>query len=155
MRRRRFLSLFGLPALLPAGASAITLQEIPHPRAAVAAPAGALSWDLLGTAGPLQVAGTGLSRFPAEIRALGGTEVTLYGYLYPLDDGPAHRRFLIGGLAYHCAQCMTGDPTQFVLAAAAEPVAYRDEPMLVQGRLELIEDPASRLFYRLSGARAR
>lgn len=154
MRRRHFLSLFAVPALLPAGASALTLQEIPHPRAAVRAPADAVSWDLLGEAGPLQVADAALSRFPAELRALGGTEVKLYGYLYPLEEGPAHRQFLLGGLAYHCGLCLLSDPTQLVLATAAQPVAYQDEPVLVQGRLELVEDPDSRLFYRLTGARA-
>jgi hypothetical protein len=155
MRRRRFLAS-GLvaAALAPAAARALTIEEIPHPRRPAAVPAGAVAWETLARAGGVHLAPEGVSRFPAALRALAGREVTLYGHMYPLQETGPHGRFLLAGDSYHCAYCMAADTRRIVLVEAAAPLAFREEPFALRGRLALVEDEASALFYRLTGARA-
>ena len=47
---------------------------------------------------------------------------------------------------------MMGELNRLVAVKAAEPVARADGPLVIRGRLRLLEDEASPLFYRLDAA---
>jgi hypothetical protein len=59
---------------------------------------------------------------------------------------------MFGALQFHCAGCMMGELNRMVAVKAAEPVADADGPLVIRGRLRLLEDEASPLFYRLEAA---
>lgn len=159
MQRRHFLSAFTVSAaglVLASGpAAALSLEPMPaHLRPGVAPAEGALDWDLLAEAGDTMLRDGEISRFPAALRALDNADISLTGYMMPFRDGAQHAEFLLGGLQFHCASCMTQDLTRLVAVRAAAPVAYQDAPVLLSGRLRLLEDSQSPLFYRLDEARA-
>jgi hypothetical protein len=154
MRRRHFLSLFAATSLAPVAADALTLQTIEHPLRPAGAPAGALSWDLLASAGPERFAGDRLSRFPESLRALDGQDVLLAGFMFPVGEGDSHSRFLLSGFAWHCGLCSLQDTTQLVDVTSLAPVPFTPGTLALRGRLHLVEDPGLRLFYRLGEARA-
>lgn len=164
MLRRNFLSAFSVTAAgglalgatldtAPAGAMSMETRAL-HPRYGLPAPSpGALDWDLLAQAGETRFIDGELSRFPAAIRTLQGREVMLQGYMLPFREAPAHAEFLLGALQFHCGGCMMGDLARIVAVKARRAVALSDAPLLLQGRLRLIEQDQSPLFFRLEGAR--
>lgn len=159
MQRRHFLSAFTASAagfaLASGPAPALTLEPLPdHLRTSVVPRDGALDWDMLAEAGETALRDGEISRFPASLRALADTEVKLTGYMMPFQKGERHSEFLLGGLQFHCTGCMTQDLTRLVAVRAAAPVGYQDLPVLLTGRLRLLEDRQSPLFYRLDEARA-
>lgn len=160
MRRRHFLAAsaagFACTASIlgaASPASALSLQDAPaHLRLGAPMVEGALDWSQLARAGESMFRDGRISRFPADLHALDGKEVTLAGYMMPFRDGDAHSEFMLGALQFHCTGCMTGDLNRLVAVKAAEPVVYSDGPLVIRGRLRLLEDEASPLFYRLDNA---
>ncbi len=144
MHRRRFLSLFAAPALVPVAANAFSVRQIDHPLRAVEPEGGALSWNALAEAVD--------NRFPDTVRQLDGTEVTLAGFIFPYEAGDRQTRFLLSAYAWHCATCATRDLSQLIDVTATAPLPFTPEQVLIKGRLELLDAPA-RLYYRLTNAR--
>lgn len=152
MQRRLFLSLFSAASLAPLGARALTVQTA-HPRIAAPGDDDGIGWDLLAQAGGIHLVDGRVSRFPAAINELAARDtVHLIGYMYPFSESGPHDRFLLAAYAYHCAYCMTSDPSQLVLVEAAQPVGFTAGPVALTGKLVLVEDADSRLFYRLTAA---
>jgi hypothetical protein len=156
MRRRQFLtaSAAGFACTAAAGpALALSLEEAPaHLRLGAPAVDGTLDWSLLARAGDSMFRDGQISRFPADLRAMDGREITLAGYMMPFRDAAQHSEFMLGALQFHCAACMMGDLSRIVAVKAARPVAYADAPLVIRGRLRLLEDSASPLYYRLDAA---
>lgn len=160
MRRRQFLTAsaagFACTATVLGTASparALSLEEAPaHLRLGAPAVDGALDWAQLARAGESMFRDGRISRFPADLHALDGQQVTLAGYMMPFRDGDRHSEFMLGALQFHCAGCMMGDLNRLVAVKAAEPVADADGPVVVRGRLRLLESETSPLYYRLDGA---
>lgn len=160
MRRRQFLAAsaagFACTAATMGAVSparAISLQEAPaHLRLGPPAIDGALDWSRLARAGASMFRDGRISRFPADLHALDGQEVTLAGYMMPFRDADAHSEFMFGALQFHCSGCMMGELNRMVAVKAAAPVAQADGPLVIRGRLRLLEDEASPLFYRLDAA---
>lgn len=156
MRRRQFLTASAAGFACTAAASpalALSLQEAPaHLRLGAPVVEGALDWSQLARAGASMFRDGRISRFPADLHALDGKEVTLAGYMMPFTDAERHSEFMLGALQFHCAGCMMGELNRMVAVKAAEPVAHADGPLVIRGRLRLLEDEASPLFYRLDHA---
>lgn len=156
MRRRQFLaaSAAGFACTAAAGpASALSLQEAPaHLRLGPPAVDGTLDWAQLARAGASMYRDGRISRFPADLHGLDGKEVTLVGYMMPFNDADRHSEFMFSALQFHCAGCMMGELNRMVAVTAAKPVAYADRALVIRGRLRLLEDEASPLFYRLEDA---
>ena len=158
MRRRQFLtaSAAGFACTATAGpALALSLEEAPaHLRLGPPDIEGALDWNLLARAGESMFRDGRISRFPAALHALDGQDVMLAGYMMPFRDGERHSEFMLGALQFHCPACMMGDLNRLVAVKAATPIAQTDGPLAIRGRLRLLEDSASPLYYRLDAATA-
>lgn len=161
MRRRQFLaaSAAGFACTAAGPASALSLEEAPeairaHLRLGPPAVDGTLDWSQLARAGESMFRDGRISRFPADLHALDGQEVTLAGYMMPFRDGERHSEFMLGALQFHCPACMMGDLNRLVAVKAAVPVTYAERPLVIRGRLRLLEDEASPLYYRLDAATA-
>ena len=156
MRRRQFLAASAAGFACTAATSpslALSLQEAPaHLRLGPPAMDGALDWSQLARAGESMFRDGRISRFPADLHALDGQEVTLAGYMMPFSDADRHREFMLGALQFHCAGCMMGELNRMVAVKAAQPIAQADGPLAIRGRLRLLEDESSPLYYRLDDA---
>ena len=158
MRRRQFLtaSAAGFACTAAAGpALALSLEEAPaHLRLGPPDLAGALDWSQLARAGESMYRDGRISRFPADLHVLDGQDVTLAGYMMPFHDGERHSEFVLGALQFHCPACMMGDLSRLVAVKATAPITHTEGPLAIRGRLRLLEDSASPLYYRLDAATA-
>ena len=73
----------------------------------------------------------------------------LQGYVLPLEAGQTHRRFLLSAWSPSCPFCLTAGPEAMVEVKARKAVKYSLDPVVVQGRLELLADDPAGMFYRL------
>lgn len=120
-------------------------------------PEDTVSWDVLGTMdikveviAPLQTQMT--KSFTDEVKALDDQTVQIMGFLYPLEGGVMHDRFLLTAWPPSCPFCLPAGPTLMVEVQAAEPVEFSEGAILMAGRFDLLENDPSGMYYRLQEA---
>ena len=123
------------------------------------APPAALSWQELmdlevrvETPAPLQTVFH--VSYPESLKARDGTVVRIKGFMYPLEAGETHTYFLLSALPPSCPFCLPASARGLVEVQCDEGIRYTLEPVLLEGRFELLEDAATGLHYRLDNARA-
>ena len=77
----------------------------------------------------------------------------LMGFLFPLEGGIEHARFLLTAWPPSCPFCLPAGPAQMVEVFCAEPIAYSEGAIVIAGTFELLHDDPSGLYYRLHDAR--
>lgn len=126
-------------------------------------PKGATDWKLLGTAKENIIQGKtedGLDfgyvkpEFTPEIQALDGQEITLKGYMFPLDQGDDQSLFLFGPFPLTCPfQYHVGPSLVVEVHAQEHPIAFNYEAITIKGIFEVVpEDRDYSVFYRLQNA---
>ena len=126
------------------------------------APAAALTWDELmnleitvETPAPLQTIFH--VSYPDSLKAKDGTVVRIRGFMYPLEAGETHTYFLLSALPPSCPFCLPASARGLVEVMCDEGVRYTLEPVLIEGRFELMEEDdamGTGLHYRLNSARS-
>jgi hypothetical protein len=139
---------------LPWPAALAQAPQAPHdPQTSMLPDArGAVAWSLLSRTAIRKVDGKLAPDFPSALRPLNGRTVKVQGYLLPLEAGQAHKRFLLSAWSPSCPFCVTAGPEAMVEVKSKHAVKYSLEPVVVQGRLELLENDPSGMFYRLVDA---
>ena len=162
MMPRTFATIFATLALA-AGASALTLaagvaaqtpKGLQVPGGGLeTAPAGTIPWELLQQAKTVQKSDKKFGPvFTKEIRSLDKKQVKLYGFMMPLDQSRLQKRFLLASFPPHCSFCLPGGPESMVEVIADKPVEFTYEPIIVAGRLAVLDDDV--VYYRLTNANA-
>ena len=121
-------------------------------------PDGVISWDTLSklqvkteVQGPLRAVFT--TSYSDEIEALDGAQVKLMGFLFPLEGGLEHERFLLTAWPPSCPFCLPAGPTHMVEVFCEEPVEFTEGAIVMAGRFEVLQDDPSGLYYRLHEGR--
>jgi uncharacterized protein len=121
-------------------------------------PEGVVGWDTLGqlevrteVIAPLQAQFH--TEYSEAIKALDGEKVKLMGFIYPLEGGLEHKRFLLTAWPPSCPFCLPAGPSQMVEVFCDEPVEFTEGAILMAGQFELLEDDPTGLYYRMHGAR--
>lgn len=121
-------------------------------------PEGVVGWDILGNldvrtevVAPLQAIFH--TDYSDEIRALEGQEVKLMGFIYPLEGGLEHERFLLTAWPPSCPFCLPAGPSQMVEVLCEEPIEFTEGAIVMGGRFELLEDDPSGMYYRMRDAK--
>jgi uncharacterized protein len=118
-----------------------------------AAPAGTVPWEILQQAKTVQKADKKFGpEFTTDIRRLDKQNVKVYGFMMPLDQSRLQKRFLLASFPPHCAFCMPGGPESMIEVIADKPVEFTYEPIVVAGRMAVLDDDI--VYYRLTGASA-
>lgn len=94
------------------------------------------------------------ARFPSELKALDGTEVRIAGYMTPLENSERQRHFVISSQPPHCFFHFMGGPASVAEVLSPDGVRFSYDPMVLSGRLELLESSDLGIVYRLTDARA-
>lgn len=129
-----------------------------HPAPALATPSGqagaqgVLPWQTLAQVDLVKQNGRYGPRFSPEILALADKLVTLRGFMMPLEPGGRQKHILLTATAPTCAYCMPGGPESVVEVKLAQSVKYGFEPLVVSGRLQVLQNDPMGLYYRLSDA---
>src|SRR5262249_48443297 len=90
--------------------------------------------------------------FSKDVAALDNKIVKLQGFMMPLDLGGGQKRFLLAAQSTDCAYCVPTGPEGLIEVQARNPVKYGLDPITVTGKLVLVRDDASGLFYRMTDA---
>jgi hypothetical protein len=118
------------------------------------APRDLVLWGDLARAGLTRKHGEyKLTYVPGKIRGLHGKQVTLVGYMTAIGEGERHMRFLLSAQPLICDEChVVASPTTTVEINTPRPQKQTDEPLMVQGTLEIVEDNPNGLVYRINKA---
>src|SRR6059036_1152979 len=147
---RLFLALT-LMLLQPAAAQTVapTSAAAPHdPRTSMLPDArGAVPWSLLSAATIKMAKGKLGPDFPAALRPFSGKTVKLQGYILPIEAGQTHSYFLLSAWSPTCPFCQTAGPEAMVEVRARTAVKYSIDPVVVEGRLMLLENVPGGVFY--------
>lgn len=150
-----FLRVF-LSAVLAAalGAHAQAPKGLQVPGGGVqASPAGTVPWEVLQQAKTVQKADKRFGpEFTPEIRKLDKQSVKVFGFMMPLEQARLQKRFLLASFPPHCPYCMPGGPESMIEVLADKAVEFTYEPVVVSGRLAVLDDDV--VYYRLTGASA-
>jgi len=113
---------------------------------------GVLSWALLASVQVRQERTRVRPLYSPTLLALDGKRVRVQGFMMPLDAAPRQTHFLLSGVPTSCPFCIPAGPEGMVEVKARAGVRQGIDPVLVEGRLQLLRDDPYGLFYRLVDA---
>jgi hypothetical protein len=149
---RLLLSLFAalaMPVLaqhqLPPGAEPGQFKPLPERNDVV-------SWKLLSQVELVKQKDRYVPQFAAGVAALDKKEVKVQGFMMPLQMGDKQTHFVLSAMPQSCAFCLPGGPESLVEVKSKTPVKYTFEPVVLTGKLAVLKDDPTGVFYRLTDA---
>ena len=111
-----------------------------------------VSWKLLAQVELVKMKDKYVAQFSSDVAALDKKEVKVQGFMMPLEMGDKQSHFILAATPVDCAFCMPGGPESFVEVKAKKPLAFGFEPVLLSGKLAVLKDDPTGIFYRLTDA---
>ena len=111
-----------------------------------------VSWKLLAQVELVKVKDRFVPQFSSGVAALDKKEVKVQGFMMPLQMGDKQTHFVLSAMPQSCPFCLPGGPESLVEVKTKSPVKYTFEPLVLSGRLEVLKDDPTGVFYRLSDA---
>ncbi len=91
--------------------------------------------------------------FSNEIQKLEGKEVTIKGYIIPVEGYKSHKEFIFSAYPYSmCFFCGGAGPETVMEVKAKSPVAFTADPITIKGILHLNATDINKLMFSLSNA---
>ena len=91
--------------------------------------------------------------FSNEIQKLEGKEVTIKGFIIPVEGYKSHKDFILSAYPYSmCFFCGGAGPETVMEVKAKNPVAFTADPVTIKGTLHLNSNDINKLMYSLSNA---
>jgi hypothetical protein len=113
---------------------------------------GAVPWSLLTSVKVRKVGTRLLPDYPQNVKSLNNTTVKVQGFMMPLEPGEKQRHFLVTNVPVTCSFCIPSGPEALIEVKAKAPVRYQIEPVVLEGKLAVLADDKTGLYYRLSDA---
>jgi len=111
-----------------------------------------VSWNLLAQVELVKQKDRYLPQFSQGVAALDQKEVKLQGFMMPLEMGDKQTHFVLSALPVTCAFCLPGGPEALVEVKTRQPVKYSFDPIVVRGRMSVLKDDPTGVFYRITDA---
>ena len=90
-----------------------------------------------------------------SVKALNGREVTISGFMLPLDAKEKSNHFLLERRAPTCAFCPPGEPNEIMEVFSSKPMAWQENQATFSGTLVLPNDTRNMIFFQLKDAVSR
>ncbi|MDP1742749.1 DUF3299 domain-containing protein [Polaromonas sp.] len=90
--------------------------------------------------------------FTASQMGMNDKTQRIQGFMMPLEPGKKQRHFLLSSVPLSCSFCLPGGPESMVEVKTRTPVEYSMEPVVVEGRLQVLHDDPYGLYYRINDA---
>ena len=150
MNRALLALLFlALPALAqhqpPAGAPGTPVPQLPDRKDVV-------SWKTLAQVELVKQKDRYVPQFSSNVTALDKKEVKIQGFMMPLEMGDKQTHFVLSAMPTTCSFCMPGGPESLVEIKTKKPVKYTFEPIVMTGKLAVLKDDPTGVFYRIVDA---
>ena len=89
--------------------------------------------------------------FSADVEALAGQEITVKGYIIPVEGYKSHKEFVFSAYPYNmCFFCGGAGPETVMEVYAKDAIKYTAEAVILKGKLELNSADINRLIYILN-----
>jgi len=111
-----------------------------------------VSWKLLAQVELVKMKDKFVPQFSSGVAALDKKEVKVQGFMMPLEMGDKQTHFILSAMPVSCAFCMPGGPEQLVEVRTKKPVKYTFDPVVLTGKLAVLKDDPTGVFYRLTDA---
>jgi uncharacterized protein len=111
-----------------------------------------VSWKLLAQVELVKVKDRYQPQFSSGVAALDRKEVKVQGFMMPLEMGDKQSHFILSAMPQSCAFCMPGGPESLVEVKTKKPVTYGFEAVVLSGKLEVLKDDPTGVYYRLTDA---
>jgi uncharacterized protein len=111
-----------------------------------------LSWKLLAQVELVKMKDRYVPQFAQNVASLDQKEVKIQGFMMPLQVGDKQTHFVLAAMPVTCSFCMPGGPESLVEVKTKRPVKYSFEPITVSGKLSVLKDDPTGVFYRITDA---
>ena len=111
-----------------------------------------LSWKVLSQVELVKQKDRYVPQFAKDVAALDQKQVKLQGFMMPLSVGDKQSHFVLTAMPQTCAFCLPGGPESMVEVKSKTPVKYTFEPVVLTGKLAILKDDPTGVFYRLTDA---
>jgi hypothetical protein len=111
-----------------------------------------VSWKLLAQVELVKLKDRYVPQFSSGVAALDKKEVKVQGFMMPLEMGDKQTHFILSAMPQSCPFCMAGGPESLVEVKSKKPVTYGFEAIVLTGKLEVLKDDPTGVFYRLTDA---
>ncbi len=109
-------------------------------------------WKLLAQVELVKMKDRYQPQYSSGVAALDAKEVKIMGFIVPLEMGDKQSHFILASTPQSCAFCMPGGPESMIEVKMKKPVPYGMEPIVISGKLSVLKDDPTGLFYRLTDA---
>lgn len=93
--------------------------------------------------------------FADQVHALEGQEITVKGYIIPVEGYKSHNEFIFSAYPYNmCFFCGGAGPETVMEVESIDDVEYTAEQVVLKGKLVLNADDVNRLMYLLVDAKS-
>jgi hypothetical protein len=111
-----------------------------------------LPWKLFSQVELVKQKDRYVPKFAAEVAALDKKEVKIQGFMMPLQMGDKQTHFVLTAMPQSCSFCLPGGPESMVEVKSKNAVKYTFEPIVLSGKLAILKDDPTGVFYRLTDA---
>jgi hypothetical protein len=111
-----------------------------------------VSWKLLSQVELVKQKDRYVPQFAKDVAALDQKQVKVQGFMMPLQVGDKQSHFVLTAMPQTCAFCLPGGPESMVEIKSKVPVKYTFEPVVLTGRMAILKDDPTGVFYRLVDA---
>jgi len=89
--------------------------------------------------------------FSDDVKELEGQEITIKGYIIPVEGYKSHKEFVFSAFPYNmCFFCGGAGPETVMEVSAIEPIKYTAEAVTIKGKLSLNSSDINKLIYAVS-----
>lgn len=85
------------------------------------------------------------------LRVYDGKDITITGYMFPLQSAEKQNHFILSAWPPSCPYCLPGGPAEMIDVTATTPLRFTYAPVTLRGRLHL--QVGDGVFYAMTEAR--
>ena len=111
-----------------------------------------VSWKVLAQVELVKMKDRYVPQFAQSVASLDQKEVKVQGFMMPLQMGDKQTHFVLSAMPSTCSFCMPGGPEAMVEVKTRQPVKYTFDAVVVSGRLSVLKDDPTGVFYRITDA---
>ena len=111
-----------------------------------------LSWKTLAQVELVKVKDRYVPQFAQNVAQLDQKQVKVQGFMMPLQTGDKQSHFVLSAMPTTCSFCLPGGPESLVEVKAKTPVKYTFDALVLTGKLSVLKEDPTGVFYRLTDA---
>lgn len=111
-----------------------------------------VSWKTFAQVEIVKMKDRYVPQFAANVTSLDQKQVKVQGFMLPLQTGEKQSHFVLAAMPQTCSFCMPGGPESMVEVKTKTPVKYTFDAVVLSGKLTVLKDDPTGIFYRLTDA---